>query len=137
MFRARRLSAYISLVLGACTPDPLGATPALSPSNVPAPMPAQSAVPASAPVDTGKDCASATARCGGGACDVTVKNACDQAVRCVVDIAVTCATQTGSVSVAGKDRATIGARETGDVGAQVTCPDGTVTHTEVTNLSCK
>jgi len=98
---------------------------------------AKPSAPAPAPVDTGKDCAKATARCGGGACDVTVTNDCDQPVRCAFELSATCETQTGTVSVNGGDRGLVGPHSTSDLAAQTSCPSGAPRQTEVTKLTCK
>jgi hypothetical protein len=121
-------------ILAACASHPAAspATPAGEPEAPSAP-----AGPTTEPVSTGKDCATATARCGGGACDVSVKNDCDQVVHCAVELAATCATQTGALAATGGGRGTIVAHESSVFGAQATCPDGSVTHTEITKLSCK
>jgi hypothetical protein len=93
-------------------------------------------VPASAPIDTGKDCAHATGKCGGGTCNVTIKNDCDQPVHCELQVSATCQSQNGTDSANGGDRTTIAAHETGDLGAQASC-SGPVVHTEAEKLVCK
>jgi len=89
------------------------------------------------PVDTGKDCAKATARCGGGACDVTVTNDCADPVRCTFELTASCETQTGAISVNGGDRGLVGAHSASDLAAQTSCPEGPASHTEVSKLVCK
>ena len=93
--------------------------------------------PPSAAIETGKDCAKAEGRCGGGTCDVTVKNDCDQAVRCELQVAATCVTQDGTAAADAGDRATVAAHETGSIAAQATCTGGSVVHTEVGKLTCR
>ncbi len=115
-----------------------GAPPA--PPAAPAPPPtesAPSAPPSAEPVDTGKDCATAQGRCGGGACNVTVKNGCDQAVRCELEISATCESQSGTAEAGGKERQGFAPGTSGDLGAQATCTDGRVVRTEIRKLSCK
>jgi hypothetical protein len=93
-------------------------------------------VPASSAFDSGKDCAHATGKCGGGTCDLTIKNDCDQPVRCELQVSATCQSQSGTVGANGGDKTTIGPHETGDLGAQATCA-GPVVHTEVEKFVCK
>jgi hypothetical protein len=133
--RAIVLAAVVALQASACAGErpPVQPSPsAVDSSPAPAPAPA-----ASVPVDTGKDCAKATARCAGGACDVTVTNDCDQAVRCAFELTATCETQSGTISVTGADRGLIGAHATSDLAAQTSCPAGPTRHTEVSKLDCK
>lgn len=129
----RTVALGFVLVSAGCAARP--APESAPPASEPPPPPA--AVPTAAPVETGKDCASGTARCGGGSCEVKVKNDCDQAVHCALELTATCATQTGAITASGGGRGTIGAHEADAFGAQATCPDGTVTHTEITKLACK
>jgi hypothetical protein len=117
----------------ACAPSQPAAEPAPAHSEAP---PAPSA-PQSMPVDTGKDCAKATARCGGGACDVTVTNDCGDPVRCAFELAASCQTQSGAITVTGADRGLVGAHSTSDLAAQTSCPEGPASHTEVSKLVCK
>lgn len=129
------LAGVVALEASACAGQPPAAQPPpAAVDNAPAPA---AAAPESAPVDTGKDCAKATARCGGGACDVTVTNDCDQAVRCAFELAATCETQSGSVTVTGADRGVVGAHSKSDLAAETSCPGGPARHTEVSKLTCK
>jgi hypothetical protein len=118
-----------------------GGTPAPqapAPSGEPAPQTVPVAdVPQSAPIDSGKDCAHATGKCGGGTCALTIKNDCDQPVHCNLQVAATCETQNGTVAADAGDRTTIAAHESGDLGAQATCAGGPVVHTEVQKLLCQ
>lgn len=127
----------LALALVACggaAPAPQAPASSAGPSSPPAPV---ADVPESAPVDSGKDCAHATGKCGGGTCALTIKNDCDQPVHCDLQVSATCETQNGTVAADGADRATIAAHESGDLGAQATCAGGPVVHTEVQKLVCK
>jgi hypothetical protein len=118
-----------------CAAQRAATQPAPPPADTSAPS-ATSSEPQWEPVETGKDCASAQAKCGGGVCDAKVKNDCDTAVRCALEIAATCGTSGGGSTANGSDHATIAAHATGDVGAQATC-GGDVVHTEIQKLSCR
>jgi hypothetical protein len=133
--RAIVLAAAVALQANACAGERPAAQPA--PPVVDSAPAAAPAAPATVPVETGKDCAKATAQCGGGACDVTVKNDCDQAVRCAFELTAICETQSGTVTVTGADRGLVGARSTSDLAAQTSCPAGPARHTEVSKLDCK
>jgi hypothetical protein len=82
----------LSSSCGASHPPAPSSTPGDGTGEPAAPSAQSSAAPAipSEPVASGKDCAKATARCGGGACAVTIDNKCPDPVHCeshVVDIA--------------------------------------------------
>ena len=135
--RAHHAVAAFALALGACgggTPAPQAPAPSAQPSAPPTPV---ADVPESAPVDSGKDCAHATGKCGGGTCALTINNDCDGPVHCDLQVAATCETQNGTVAANGGDRATIAAHESGDLGAQAACAGGPIVHTEVQKLVCK
>jgi hypothetical protein len=134
---ARHAVVLVIFALAACgggTPAPQGPAPSAQPPAAPTPV---ADVPESAPIDSGKDCAHATGKCGGGTCAVTIKNDCDQPIRCDLQMTATCETQNGTVAADGADRATIGAHESSDLGAQATCAGGPIVHTEVQKLACK
>jgi hypothetical protein len=116
----------------ACGATPPPVAPSAPPS---APAPA-SQTPATEAVASGMDCAVAEARCGGGSCNVKIKNGCDRAVRCELAVTATCETQNGTSQANGQERDSFAAGSTGELGAQATC-GGQVLHTEVTKLTCK
>jgi hypothetical protein len=117
---------------GASKPPPPGApTAPAAVDNAP------SGPPATQAVETGKDCATAQGQCGGGICNVTVKNACNTAVRCELEVAATCESQSGTAESGGRERDTFAAGTSGDLGARATCADGRVVRTEVRSLTCK
>jgi hypothetical protein len=118
---------------GGAPPPPPAAPP---PAAEPAPE-AASGPPAAEAVDTGKDCAKAEGQCGGGGCNVTIKNACDASVRCELEVSAQCESQGGTSEAGGKQRDSIAAGATGAIGAQATCSGGRVLHTEVRRLTCK
>jgi len=118
---------------GGSAPPPQPA-PSASPSP---PTDSQSALPAEEAADTGSACAGAKASCGGGICNVKIKNACDQPVRCELAITATCDSQTGSMQANGADHGTFAAGGSGELAAQATCSGSRVVHTEIKKLSCK
>jgi hypothetical protein len=132
--RARHFVAVLFSIAacGGGTPAPQGP----GPSAEPAPTAPAAGAPQSGPIDSGKDCARATGKCGGGTCALTIKNDCDQPVHCELQVSATCQSQNGTDAANGGDRATIAAHESGDLGAQATC-SGPVVHTEVEKLVCK
>ncbi len=135
--RARQAILFLSLGVAACgggTPAPQAPAPSAEPAAPPTPV---ADVPQSARVDSGKDCAHATGKCGGGTCALTIKNDCDQPVHCDLQVAATCETQNGTVAANGGDRTTIAPHESGDLGAQASCSGGPIVHTEVQTLVCK
>ena len=134
--RARQAVLFLfSLALAACgggTPAPQAPSPSAEPAT---PVPAAGA-PQEGPIDSGKDCAHATGKCGGGTCALTIRNDCDQPVHCELQVSATCQSQNGTDAANGGDRTTIAAHESGDLGAQAT-RSGPVVHTEVEKLVCK
>ncbi len=69
--RARQAVVLSVLALIACgggTPAPQAPTPSAEPAT---PAPAEG-VPQAGPIDSGKDCAHATGKCGGGTCALTI-----------------------------------------------------------------
>jgi len=130
------LPGLATLLMAACggAPPPPAAAP--TPAAEPTPG-ASSGPPAAEAVDTGNDCAKAEGQCGGGGCNVTIKNACAAAVRCELEVSAQCESQGGSSEAGGKQRDTIQAGASGTIGAQATCSGGRVLHTEVHRLVCK
>jgi hypothetical protein len=127
------LATLIVAGCGGAPPPPPAAPP-------PAPEPAAEAPsgpPAAEAVDTGKDCAKAEGQCGGGGCNVTIKNACEASVRCELEVSAQCESQGGTSEAGGKQRDSIGPGASGTIGAQATCSGGRVLHTEVRKLVCK
>jgi hypothetical protein len=134
MFRGSVFLMPVVAFLTSCGGSRPPAQPPPAADETPAPQPS---APSPVPVDTGKDCAKATARCGGGACDVTVTNDCDQPVRCAFQLSATCETQSGTVTVNGGDKGLVGPHSKSDLGAETSCPSGAPRQTEVTTLTCK
>ena len=128
-----RCSLVLAASMVAC-----GGAPPPAPAAPAAPeVPAVSTTPSTDAVDTGKDCAKAEAKCGGGACNIHVKNGCDTPVRCALEIAVACTVQGGTSEANAADHATIDPHGEGDVGAQAACSGGQVARTSVRTLACK
>jgi len=139
MFSSREPSclcalALATLVLCACgpsTPKPITAPTATAAANEP-PPPAEVK-----PIDTGKDCATATTECAGGVCLAKVKNDCDQPVTCELDILAACSGSTTSGDARSKGRATIPAKTESKFSAQGNCEGSTVDLTTAESMSCK
>ena len=126
--------ALTTLALGACgpsAPKPTTAPTATAAANEPPPKPEVN------PIDTGKDCATATTECGGGVCLAKVKNDCDQPVTCELDILAACSGATVTGDARSKGRATIPAKTESKFSAQGNCEDGTVDLTTAESMSCK
>src|SRR5579863_2883173 len=117
---------------GGAPPAPAASPPAAGEPTAEAP----SGPPAAEAVDTGKDCAKAEGQCGGGSCNVTIKNGCDASVRCELEVSAQCESQGGTSEAGGKERDTIAAGASGGIGAQASCSGGRVVHTEVRKLVC-
>jgi len=79
----------------------------------------------------------AQARCGAGACNVSIKNACDQPVRCELEVSATCDAPSGMNDAGGREHDTFAAGATGDLATRAVCTGGPIVHTEVRKLSCK
>jgi hypothetical protein len=94
-------------------------------------------MPQNEPVESGKDCVKAQGKCGGGVCNVSVKNDCDEPVHCELAISARCDTQGGTSDASGGDRVTVAAHATGEVDAQVGCSGGQIVRTQVQKLACK
>ncbi len=122
----------VGAVLLACG----GAPPPPASSRPPAAEPTAS-IPQNEPVESGKDCVRAEGKCGGGVCNVSVKNDCNDVVRCELAITARCDAQGGTSDASGGDRVTVAAHGTGEVDAQVGCSGGQIVRTEVQKLTCK
>jgi hypothetical protein len=89
------------------------------------------------PVSLGKPCATGEAVCGGGVCDLTVKNDCDAALTCDVFVSSSCRTSTEIGEARGRKRGTFAAKEVGKLNVPALCPDGNVVRTAVAEVKCQ
>jgi hypothetical protein len=119
-------------VLFAC-----GGAPPPPPVSAPPPVEPTAALPQNEPVESGKDCVKAQGKCGGGVCNVSVKNDCNEAVHCELAISARCDSQGGTSDAGGGERVTVAAHATGEGDAQVGCSGGQIVRTEVQKLTCK
>jgi|HubBroStandDraft_4_1064222.scaffolds.fasta_scaffold149391_2 hypothetical protein len=129
-------SMWVTCVVGAAQLA-CGGAPPPPPSSPPAPVEPTASIPQNEPVESGRDCVKAEGKCGGGVCNVSVKNDCNDAVHCELAITARCEAQGGTSDASGGDRVTVAAHSTGEVDAQVGCSGGQIVRTEVQKLACK
>lgn len=89
------------------------------------------------PIETGKDCLTATTECGGGVCIANVKNDCDEPVTCELEIMASCRAGTSSGEARTKSRATFRGKSEDKMSAAGDCADGEVVFTVAEGMSCK
>jgi len=124
-----------SMLWTACAPPPPPpAPPAPDPLSPAAPKPLRMSTE---PLNLGKPCATGESTCGGGVCDLKVKNDCDAPITCDVVVASSCTTAAGVAEVTGRKRTTFAAKEEGKLNIGALCPEGNVVRTAVTDLKCK
>lgn len=141
LFRGHRLdiaglAGGIAIISGcASAPPPPPPAPA-----APAPVEAVPDEPApieKVPVETGRDCATAVAECGGGVCLITMKNGCEVPITCDLFISASCRANTTMVEARARKRDTFAPKTDGEMSAEAKCTDGDVIHTEVQELRCE
>ncbi len=98
--------------------------------------------PASAPLaeamDTGRECATAQTRCGGGRCIAEIDNHCKLPITCKLHIESLCQTangETGPANASTKEVTTLGSR-TRTLEAETSCGQGTPVTTRIEGLEC-
>jgi len=127
-----------ALALGLCSacaaPKPPPPQPK-PPSNEPEPEDFEDIEPE--PIETGKDCVTAKAECGGGVCVAHVKNDCDDPVTCDLAIMASCRSGTTTGEARTKSRATFRAKTEDKMSAEGDCADGEVLLTVADGMSCK
>jgi len=124
----RRFS--ILLLAGACaaeSPKPAANVEPAKPAEV---------VMTKAPLKSPKPCLTGETSCGGGVCDLVVKNACEGPVTCDVFVASSCKTNTGFGQAGGKKRVTFAAKTDEKVNLSAFCTEGDVVRTELTEIRC-
>jgi len=126
-----------ALVLAACsspppaaTPPPAKEEPAKAKVETPQDLPKE-------PVDSGKECAKATAQCGGGVCSLTLDNTCAEAVTCDIAILTVCQAQTDLVQAKARRRETFAAGSKEAFSIPADCSNDRVVSTKVQSLACK
>ncbi len=90
------------------------------------------------PMPTGRDCAMATTRCGGGRCIAEIDNQCKLPITCRLSIESICQTSNGEVGPANastKEVTTLGAQQR-TLEATASCGQGVPITTRVTSLEC-
>ena len=89
------------------------------------------------PIETGKDCVTATTECGGGVCIAHVKNDCEQPVTCDFDIMTSCKTGTSTGQAHSSGTETFRAKTEDRMSASGDCAGGEVLFTVAEGMSCK
>lgn len=90
------------------------------------------------PMDTGRECATAQTRCGGGRCTAEIDNRCKLPITCKLHIESLCQTsngETGPANASTKDVTTLGSR-TNVIEAETSCGQGTPVVTRIEGLEC-
>ncbi len=124
-----------AMIFGACAPPPPPpAPPAPDPLSPAAPKPLRMSTE---PLQLGKPCATGESVCGGGVCDLKVKNDCDAPLTCDVVVTTSCTTSAGVAEATGRKRTTFAAKEEGKLNIGALCPEGSAMRTAVTDLKCK
>jgi hypothetical protein len=89
------------------------------------------------PLEAPKPCLKGEAACGGGVCDLTVKNDCDAPLTCDVVIVSSCKTNTGFGEARGRKRATFAAKAPDKLNIGALCTEGDVMRTQVSEIKCQ
>jgi hypothetical protein len=86
----------------------------------------------------GKPCATGQSVCGGGVCDLTVKNDCDAPLTCDVFVASTCRTASGAGEARARKRGTFPAKAEDKLNIAALCQEGgEALRTTVSELKCQ
>jgi hypothetical protein len=128
-----------TLLLGSALLAACAAEPPPKPAANADPIAAKPAelVMAKAPLKTPKPCLTGESSCGGGVCDLVVKNGCDGPLTCDVSITSACKTNTGFGQASGRKRATFAAKADDKMNLAAYCVDGDVVRTEVADIKCQ
>lgn len=88
-------------------------------------------------VPTGRDCAKAEVRCGGGRCVAAIDNRCDLPITCSVQVESICQVggESGRTNASSKEVTTLG-HAARSIEAQVSC-EGAVVTTTLERLACE
>ena len=89
------------------------------------------------PIETGKDCTTATVECGGGVCVAHVNNQCEQPVTCRLDVMASCKAGTSTGQARTGSSATFRPKTEDKMSAAGDCADGEVVFTVAESMSCK
>jgi hypothetical protein len=100
--------------------------------------PPKSAEAAREPVQTGRDCAIASARCESGRCNVEVENRCKTPVTCRLRVESLCRTSGGETGPANASthQVTQLAGTSNRLEAETSCGEGTPVTTKVEAVEC-
>lgn len=123
-----------ALLAGAC-----GGSPPPPPKKPPSDEPVASdySEPEPEPIETGKDCVTATTECGGGVCLATIKNDCEDPVTCDLQIMASCQTGTTTGEARTKARGTFRPKAEDQMSAAGDCADGEVLFTVAEQMICR
>lgn len=132
--RASVVGVIMSLSASCSPPAPPVAveTSATAPVIEAPPLP-----PEPEPVETGQACAKATVLCGGGACELKLKNDCDAPLTCDAFMLVRCKAANDFIEASGRGRETFPAKTEGQVTVDADCTMGSIVQTSFSELKCK
>jgi hypothetical protein len=86
----------------------------------------------------GKSCATGQSTCGGGVCDLVVKNDCDAPITCDVFVASSCRNVTTTGEARGRKRGTFPAKAEEKLNVAALCPEGgEAVRTAVSEMKCQ
>lgn len=129
------IACFILGLSASCSPPPPVVAPepsAAAPVVETPPLP-----PEPEPVETGQACAKATVLCGGGACELKLKNECDAPLTCDAFMLVRCKAANDFIEASGRGRETFPAKTEGQVTVDANCTMGTIVQTSFSELKCK
>jgi hypothetical protein len=131
------VEAYVlSVALAAVACGGQQAAPATAPEQGPAAKPGEPLM-TKAPLESPKPCLKGESSCGGGVCDLSVKNDCDGPLTCDVAIKSSCKTNTGFGEASGRKRATFAAKAADKLNIAAMCTEGDVVRTQVSEIKCQ
>jgi hypothetical protein len=124
-----------SLFLAGCGAAPPAAEAVASakapePDTPPAP-------PTPEPVETGRDCAKASALCEGDGCTLELDNQCDAPLTCDAFIMLRCQTNTEIVEARGRGRQTFPSKAKQELVVRSNCTMGALVGTYFSELKCQ
>jgi hypothetical protein len=125
-----------AVLIGACSAPP--PPPAGKPEPAEKPAAPPSLRMEKEALQLGKACATGQSVCGGGVCDLTVKNDCEAPLTCDVFVSSSCRTTSGTGEGRGRKRGTFPAKAEEKLNVPALCPEGgEALRTTVTDLKCQ
>jgi hypothetical protein len=86
----------------------------------------------------GKPCATGQSTCGGGVCDLVVKNDCEVPLTCDVFVVSSCRTMNETGEGRGRKRGTFPAKAEEKLNVPALCPEGgEAVRTSVSDIKCQ